>query len=71
MCSRETNYCPGCKQLFECNPGNITQCPCYGIELTPEVKAFIEQRFGVCLCRDCLKSLKLALTLFKEKQFSE
>jgi hypothetical protein len=67
MCLHETKYCPRCKQAFECKPGNITQCQCYGIELAEEVKAFIEQQFNDCLCRDCLQYFQQELNLFKEK----
>jgi len=69
MSAHETKYCPRCKHAFECKPGNITQCQCYGIELTAEAKAFIEKRFNDCLCRDCLQYLQQELNLFKEKHF--
>jgi Cysteine-rich CWC len=67
MCLHETKYCPRCKQAFECKPGNIMQCQCYAIELTAEVKAYIEQRFNDCLCRNCLQLLQQDLSLFKEE----
>lgn len=58
MCPHETTSCPRCEKTFECKPGNITQCQCYGIELAAELKDFIEQRFKDCLCRDCLEYLQ-------------
>jgi len=67
MCLHETKNCPRCKQAFECKPGNITQCQCYGIQLTAELKAFIEQRFNDCLCRDCLQYLQQEFNLSEEK----
>jgi len=67
MCEHEIKSCPRCKKPFECKAGNITQCQCYGIELTAELKAFIETRFNDCLCRDCLTYLRQELNLFKEK----
>jgi hypothetical protein len=69
MCQHETKKCPGCKQTFECKPGNITQCQCFGIQLTLEQKVYIEQRYNDCLCRDCLQYLQQEVTLFKEKFF--
>lgn len=69
MCLHESKNCPRCKKAFECKPGNITQCQCHGIELTPALKAFIEQRYNDCLCRDCLQFLQQELNFFKEKHF--
>lgn len=63
----ETKNCPRCGKTFECKPGNITQCQCFGMELTIEEKAFIEQRYNDCLCRSCLEQLKNQVELFKEK----
>ncbi len=67
MCQHETKDCPRCKTAFECKPGNITQCQCYGIDLTAELKAYIEQRYNDCICKSCLQYLQLELNLFKEK----
>lgn len=67
----ETKTCPGCKKEFECKQGNITQCQCYGIDLTAELKAFIEQRFTDCLCRDCLQWIQQKPNFFKEEHFPE
>jgi len=71
MCLQENKICPGCKKAFECKPGNITQCQCYGIELTAELKSFNVERFTDCLCRDCLEWLQQEPDLFKERYFSE
>ncbi len=68
MCLHETKECPRCKQSFACKPGSITQCQCYGIELTAELKAYIEQRYNDCLCRACLQYLQQEENLFKEKR---
>lgn len=67
MCLHEIKECPRCNSSFECKPGNITQCQCYGINLTIEQKAYIEQRYNDCLCRQCLLQLNNELELFKEK----
>jgi hypothetical protein len=44
-------------------------CQCNGITFTNEEKAFIEERYTDCLCRNCLLELKQRYTLFKEKYF--
>ena len=67
MCQHELKNCPRCQNLFECKPGNIVQCQCYGIELNTEQRAYIEQLYNDCLCRDCLQYLSNELNLFKEK----
>ncbi|MBP8114012.1 MAG: cysteine-rich CWC family protein [Chitinophagaceae bacterium] len=63
----ETKYCPRCKESFECKPGNIAQCQCYGIKLTDIQKAFIKLRYNDCLCNNCLTKLQNDIELFKEK----
>ncbi len=67
MCQHETKNCPRCKKAFECKPGNITQCQCFGITMTVEQKAYIELRYSDCLCRNCLTQLQNEVELFKEK----
>lgn len=66
MCQHETKECPECNQVFECKPGNITQCQCFGIKLTTELQAYIEQRYNDCLCRKCLQRLQWEFNQFKE-----
>jgi hypothetical protein len=63
----ESKNCPRCNALFECKPGNITQCHCTGVLLTAELRAYIEQRYSDCLCNDCLRHLQQELNLFREK----
>ncbi|MGK2864482.1 MAG: cysteine-rich CWC family protein [Chitinophagaceae bacterium] len=58
MACPESKTCPLCKKNFVCNTENITECLCYEIELTTEVKAFIKQNYFDCLCIDCLQELK-------------
>jgi hypothetical protein len=67
MCQHETKNCSRCKTEFECKPGNITQCQCYSIVLSTEQRAYIEQRYNDCLCKNCLQYLSDELNLFKEK----
>jgi hypothetical protein len=65
----ETRTCPRCGEAFQCKPGNITQCQCFGVELSLEESAFVEERYEDCLCRSCLMQLKNRYILFKEKYF--
>lgn len=63
----EVKACPRCNYAFECKAGDITQCQCYGIQLSLEERAFIEDRYKDCLCANCLLQLKNRYLLFKEK----
>jgi len=63
----EEKSCPRCNKPFECKAGDITQCQCYGIQLSVEERAFVEARYKDCLCADCLLQLKNRYLLFKEK----
>lgn len=65
--NHEIKSCERCGNQFECKPGNITQCQCYGITLTIEQKAYIEQRYSDCLCKNCLQTLQGEVDLFREK----
>jgi hypothetical protein len=67
MCTHENKTCPRCKKQFECKPGNISQCQCFGMKFTIEQKAYIEQRYSDCLCKECLATLQNDIELFKEK----
>ena len=55
MCKHEEKKCPRCKAIFECKPGNIVHCQCYGIALTIEQRSFIEDKYNDCLCAHCLQ----------------
>jgi hypothetical protein len=50
----EENTCPCCGEGFRCQPGNIAQCECFGIKLSPEQRQELDERFGECVCRKCL-----------------
>ena len=36
MCKHEEKPCPRCRQTFECKPGDVVHCQCYGIMLSTE-----------------------------------
>jgi len=58
MCRHEEKYCPRCNKAFECKPGNIAQCQCFGIFFSVEEKQAIEEKYTDCLCRSCLEEMK-------------
>jgi hypothetical protein len=58
MCKHEEKYCPRCNSLFECKPGNITQCQCFGIVFNDEEKRQVEKKYSDCLCINCLTEIK-------------
>ena len=41
MPAHETKYCERCNAAFECKPGNITECQCFGIVLSDAVKSIL------------------------------
>jgi hypothetical protein len=67
----ENKYCPHCNQLFECNAGNITQCQCYGINISVQERAYINVRYTDCLCSKCLLQLKKDYVQFKNHSASK
>jgi hypothetical protein len=69
MCKHEEKFCPRCKAAFECKVGDVSQCQCFGIGLSQEERAFLEDRYEDCLCRNCLLELKQRAILFREKYF--
>lgn len=67
MCSHEQKICPRCHNGFDCKPGNITQCQCFGIQFTAGQKKYIEEKYNDCLCRNCLTALQNEVEIFREK----
>jgi len=67
MPAHEQKNCPRCDQGFECKVGDISNCQCGNIILTPGDREFIEERYSDCLCLNCLRELKSGHTSFREK----
>lgn len=67
MCNHEKKSCQRCQSVFECKPGSITQCQCFGVTLNAEQRAYLEERYTDCLCRNCLLQLQEEFELFKER----
>jgi len=63
----ELKSCPRCNKSFECKAGNISECNCFGVKMTEELRAYLEQRYSDCHCNSCLEYLQTELNLFKEK----
>ncbi len=61
MAPHEPIPCPRCGQPFECKPGNITECQCFGLSFTDAEKSYIEGIADNCLCRNCLLELQREL----------
>jgi len=66
MCQHETKSCQRCNEPFECKPGSITQCQCFGVMLTAEQRVFLEQKYTDCLCRKCLLEIQQQFELSGE-----
>lgn len=60
--------CPVCGEKFECSAGNIVDCQCYPVSLTPEERLTIRGSFGDCLCACCLLGIKAKLLEFEAEQ---
>jgi hypothetical protein len=58
MNKHEIKNCPRCQASFECKPGDITHCQCFGIRLPADLQDEIAHKFADCLCRNCLLELK-------------
>ena len=58
MSNHETKTCPRCGRAFECKPGNITQCQCYGLRLDAELQQQVAAEYDDCLCAACLTEIQ-------------
>lgn len=65
MCRHEDKHCPRCGIAFECKPGSINQCQCYGITLNNEEQQYISEQFTDCLCIICIKTLRTEYNIEK------
>jgi Cysteine-rich CWC len=63
MCKHEEKHCPRCNHVFECKPGNITQCQCFGITFNEEEKQLMAGEYTDCLCCHCLIEMKNEFTV--------
>lgn len=62
MPQHEEKICPRCQKNFECKVGNITECQCFGIQVSEALQAFLLNKgYEDCLCADCLRELTISL----------
>lgn len=47
--------CPACGATFECTLS--MDCWCGSVNLPPEVREYLADRYESCLCRSCLEEL--------------
>ena len=69
MPGHENKICERCNSAFECKAGNIAQCQCNAIQLSPEERVYIASKYVDCLCANCLLSIKEEF--LKEKQTTQ
>lgn len=58
MSKHEEKICDRCKTGFECKPGDVINCQCYGITLSADAETYIQLRYNDCLCRNCLLQIQ-------------
>lgn len=68
MFKHEVKLCPRCTQAFECKSAHITQCSCSQLSMSQEQRAFIEDRYSDCLCRQCLFLLQQEHEIHKQNE---
>lgn len=57
MEKHEKKYCPKCGQPFTCKVGDVANCQCSMVSLTPEASAFLAGNYDDCLCQSCLRQI--------------
>ena len=57
MAKHEVKSCPRCEKPFECKVNNITQCQCYGLQISEATQEYLQQTQYDCLCAKCLQEL--------------
>lgn len=63
----ELKSCERCGKYFECKPGDITHCQCFGITISIEAKEWMANKYTDCICSTCMLTLNNPPVLFKEK----
>ncbi|GAB4124088.1 MAG: hypothetical protein OHK0045_04480 [Raineya sp.] len=68
MPQHEDKYCQKCGKVFECKLGTITECHCFEVKFSREEIIFMHERFGDCLCHQCLFVIKKEYSQMKKYQ---
>lgn len=63
----EPKICERCNQPFECKPGDITHCQCFGTTMSAEAKEWMATKYTDCICSTCMLALNNPAVLFREK----
>ena len=50
--------CPRCNAAFHCGARDTAPCACSGLQLSPELRAALQQHYRSCLCLRCLLELR-------------
>ena len=54
----EYKNCQRCGSSFECKVDDITNCQCYGIDLSVDELNFVSKQFVDCVCLKCLIEIR-------------
>lgn len=65
----EQKSCPRCKGTFECKVGDVVNCQCSQVKISPETYQFISTTHYDCLCQKCLIDLNRFIALAKTQTF--
>ena len=65
----EEKICPKCQRTFECSVGSINLCQCAEVRLSDATKAFLEQSYFDCFCKNCLTKLDEQVNLAQNESF--
>ncbi len=69
MHKHEQKYCPRCNTAFVCKAGDIVNCQCSSVTLSPEAVRFLTASYYDCLCKNCLSDINQLVKTAKSYQF--
>jgi hypothetical protein len=64
--NKEESDCPRCGRLFYCRAGDILNCECHGFKLDKAASGLISEKYGGCLCLQCLQDLNQQILLVEK-----
>ncbi len=69
MHKHEQKYCPRCTTAFTCKAGDIANCQCSCVALSPEAIRLLGASYYDCLCKDCLSDINQLAKTARSYQF--
>lgn len=69
MPKHETECCPRCGILFECKVGDVMNCQCSQVVVSPKTYLFLEETEYGCLCKNCLSDIDRMVLMAEESVF--